>query len=51
MHDLNGAVLLLSPVSGTDAVPLRVTAPADAAPVEGAVVIFDLSPDKCLCYS
>lgn len=26
-------------------------APADAAPAEGAVVIFDLSPGKCLCYS
>jgi hypothetical protein len=51
IHDLNGVVLLLSPVSGTDAVPLRVTAPADAAPAEGAVVIFDLPPDKCLCYS
>ena len=51
IHDLNGAVLLFSPVSGTDAVPLRVTAPADAAPAEGAVVIFDLSPGKCLCYS
>lgn len=51
IRDLNGAALLLCPVSGADAAPLRVTAPAKAAPAEGMVVTFDLSPHKCLCYA
>ena len=48
--DLNEASVLLRPTWDAAGPLLRVSAPKAAAPVEGAVVAFDLLPEQCLCY-
>ncbi len=48
--DVGGTVVLLTPMSGAQAQPLRVTLPPEQTVQEGAEVPFSLSAERCLCY-